>query len=80
MFGRNHIRTRKEFFWFGVPKLIVFRVARLSIPGQNFPSVKIYVRKVDELENKEVIPPKEVLDWGDYIYTDVRWITDNQLR
>ena len=48
--------------------------------GENNPTAKLYVRKLEEVENKEVIPPEEVLYWGEYIYTDVFWVSDTDFR
>ena len=48
--------------------------------GENNPIVKLWVRKLDEEQNKEIVPPKEVLDWGEYTYTELKWITDKKLR
>ena len=49
-------------------------------PGDNNPSAKLFVRKLKEAKSKEVIPPREVLNWGEYIYTDVTWATDMDFR
>ena len=53
---------------------------KFPIAGENNPIVKLYVRNLNQAENKEIIPPKEVLDWGEYIYSNLKWITDEELR
>ena len=44
------------------------------------PTIKLFVRQFSEEKNKEVVPPKEVTEWGEYIYAKIYWIDDYQLR
>ena len=56
------------------------RSVRYSRAGENNPTAKLYVRKMNDVENKEVIPPKKVLNWGEYIFTDIIWASDTDFR
>ena len=38
------------------------------------------MRDIEENINRNVVPPKEVTDWGEYIYTVIDWTEDNVLR
>ena len=60
--------------------IFINRSVRYARAGENNPTAKLYVRKVNEVENKEVIPPKKVLNWREYIYTDVKWASDTDFR
>ena len=48
--------------------------------GETNPTSKLFVRKLHEDENKEVIPPTKVLNWGEYVHTDVTWASDDDFR
>jgi len=48
--------------------------------GETNPIAKLFVRQFSEEKNKDVIPPQKVIDWQEYIFTDVNWITENKLR
>lgn len=50
-----------------------YKTVKYPKAGQKNPSVKLVVRELGEEGNKEVVPPYEVLTWGEYIYSDVTW-------
>ena len=57
-----------------------FRKVRYPKSGEVNPTIKLFVRQFSEESNKEVTPPKEVTEWGEYIYAKIYWIDDYQLR
>jgi len=50
-----------------------YKTVKYPKAGQTNPTVKLVVRNVEEDQNKDVVPPQEVLAWGEYIYSDVTW-------
>ena len=61
-------------------KISTFRKVRYPKSGEVNPTIKLFVRQFSEEKNKEVIPPKEVIEWREYIYAKIYWIDDYQLR
>ena len=60
--------------------LYFYRSVRYPRAGEINPTTKLYVRKLNEVHNKEVIPPSKVLAWEEYLYTDVLWASDTDFR
>jgi len=56
-----------------------YRVVRYPKAGEVNPTIKLFVRNVEEDINKLVIPPVEVTNWGEYIYKVVDWTGDQVL-
>jgi len=50
-----------------------YKTVKYPKAGQENPTVKLVVRDLSEEAAKEVVPPLEVLAWGQYIYSDVTW-------
>ena len=58
----------------------LFRTVRYPKSGETNPIAKLFVRQLSEEKSKEIIPPQKVLNWNEYIFTSVNWITENKLR
>ena len=48
--------------------------------GETNPTLRLFVWKVGEAERKAVLPPSQVTDWGEYIYTIADWTGKDVLR
>jgi hypothetical protein len=58
----------------------LFRIVQYPKSGEINPSIKIFVRDLSETENKEVIPPSDVLAWGEYIFAVITWVDLKTIR
>jgi len=50
-----------------------YRVVRYPKAGEVNPSMTLFVRNIIEDDNKKVVPPESVVNWGEYIYTVADW-------
>jgi Dipeptidyl peptidase IV (DPP IV) N-terminal region len=57
-----------------------FRIVQYPKSGEINPSIKIFVRDVADPTNKEVVPPEEVIAWGEYIFAVITWVDLETVR
>ena len=83
--GTHTMATLKTFFTLNIQNtgkyfshiesVIIFcnRVVRYPKAGEVNPSMTLFVRNIIEDDNKKVVPPESVVNWGEYIYTVADW-------
>jgi len=48
--------------------------------GEVNPTIKVFMRDLTDNVNKEVEPPQEVINWGEYIFTVLTWVDLQTVR
>ncbi len=60
--------------------MLFVRIVRYPKSGEVNPTIKVFVRELAESVNKEVQPPPEVTNWGEYIIAVVTWVDLDTVR
>ncbi len=63
--------------------MLFVRIVRYPKSGEVNPTIKVFVRElyiIAESVNKEVQPPPEVTNWGEYIVAVVTWVDLDTVR
>jgi hypothetical protein len=60
--------------------MLIVRIVRYPKSGEVNPTIKVFVRELAESVNKEVQPPPEVTNWGEYIVAVVTWVDLDTVR